>query len=209
MRITTSIMIAKVVAAIALTAGTAGTVALATTSTPTAPHTRTTSEFGTTDGAAPSSPVLATPMPTGAALAGPGGTTDAADEPDRSDGAGTAARTTPEAGARQATGRCRAASNVGATDHPGKAAESPAFADLSCTGPDAAADAGTGTRPEDRATVVPGNPEKKTGKPDDTGRPADDTQDEDEDEDAAKPGKAVGRTDDADRGRSGENSQDS
>ena len=66
----------------------------------------------------------------------------AADEPGRSGSAGTAARTTPEAKAPHPTGLCRASSNITTIDHPGKAADSPAFADLSCTDDDAAGDDG-------------------------------------------------------------------
>ena len=55
-------------------------------------------------------------------------------------GAGTAARTTPEAKAPHPTGLCRASSNITTIDHPGKAADSPAFVGLDCTDADARAD---------------------------------------------------------------------
>ena len=141
-RVTTSIMIAKAIAAIALTAGTAGSIALATTATPADLPARTTSESAAADDAASSSPVLAAPTPTGAALADPDGADDAAagDEPGRSGSAGTAARTTPEAKASHSTGLCRASSNITTIDHPGKAAGSPAFAGLDCDDADARAD---------------------------------------------------------------------
>ncbi len=75
----------------------------------------------------------------------------AADEPGRSGSAGTAARTTPEAKAPHPTGLCRASSNIATNDHPGKAADSPAFADLSCTDADARA-----TTPTPRPPPAPG-----------------------------------------------------
>ncbi len=188
MRITTSIMIAKAIAAIALTAGTAGGIALATSATPADLPARTTSESAATDDAASSSLVLAAPTPTGAALADPDGADDAAvaDEPGRSGSAGTAARTTPEAKAPHSTGLCRASSNITTLDHPGKAAGSPAFVGLDCDDADARADDAdaAATRP----TVAPGNPEQRTGKPDDAGRATDDTDTEDT---ADEPGSAA------------------
>ena len=189
MRVTTSIMIAKAIAAIALTAGTAGSIALATTATPADPPARTTSESAAADDAASSSLVLTTPTPTGAALADPDGAARAAaaDEPGRSGSAGTAARTTPEAKAPHPTGLCRASSNITTIDHPGKAADSPAFVGLDCTDADARADDAdaAATRPGGRPTVAPGNPEQRTGKPDDAGRATDDT---DGDDTAEEPG---------------------
>ena len=213
MRVTTSIMIAKAIAAIALTAGTAGSIALATTATPADPPARPTSESAAADDAASSSLVLTTPTPTGAALADPDGTARAAaaDEPGRSGSAGTAARTTPEAKAPHPTGLCRASSNIPSNGHPGKAADSPAFADLGCTDATPARTTPTpaATRPAGRPTVAPGNPEQRTGKPDDAGRATDDT---DGDDTAEKPGKAgygaAAHADTEDRGRSGEHRQD-
>jgi len=214
-RVTTSIMIAKAIAAIALTTGTAGSIALATTATPADPPARTTSESAADD-AASSALVLTTPTPTGAALADPDGTAHAAtaDEPGRSGSAGTAARTTPDAKAPHPTGLCRASSNITTIDHPGKAADSPAFADLSCTDDAAAGDDETdgeaaAARPAGRPSAAPGNPEQRTGKPDDAGQTRDDT---DRDDTAEKPGKAgdgaAAHADTDDRGRSGEHRQD-
>ena len=221
-RVTTSIMIAKAIAAIALTAGTAGGIALATTATPADPPARPASESAAADDAAASSLVLTTPTPSGAALADLDETAHAAaaDEPGRSGNAGTAARATPEAKAPHQTGLCRASSNIASDGHPGKAADTPAFADLSCTddaaagadatdeaaGADGAADA---ARPAGRPSAPPGNPEHRTGKPDDAGRATDDT---DGDDTAKKPGKAghgaAGHVDTEDRGQSGEHRQD-
>ncbi len=212
MRVTTSIMIAKAIAAIALTTGTAGSIALATTATPADPPARTTSESAADD-AASSALVLTTPTPTGAALADPDGTAHAAtaDEPGRSGSAGTAARTTPDAKAPHPTGLCRASSNITTPDHPGKAAGSPAFVGLDCDDADARADDtdAEDTRPGGRPTVAPGNPEQRTGKPDDAGQTRDDT---DGDDTAEEPGKAgdgaAAHADTEDRGRSGEHRQD-
>ena len=65
------------------------------------------------------------------------------------------------------------------------------------------------TRPGGRPSVAPGNPEQRTGKPDDAGHVTDDT---DGDDTAEKPGKAghgaAARADTDDRGRSGEHRQD-
>ena len=102
--------------------------------------------------------MLTTPTPTGAALADPDGTAHAAaaDEPGRSGGAGTAARTTPEAKAPHPTGLCRASSNIATDGHPGKAADSPAFADLSCTDDGRRVDGPTPTpRPPARRAAPP------------------------------------------------------
>jgi hypothetical protein len=212
-RVTTSIMIAKAIAAIALTAGTAGSIALATTATPADLPARTTSESAAADDVASSSLVLATPTPTGAALADPDGTAHAAaaDEPGRSGSAGIAARTTPDAKAPHPTSLCRASSNIQSDGHPGKATDSPAFADLSCTDADARADDAdeAATRPAGRPTVAPGNPEQRTGKPDDAGRATDDTDAEDTAEEPGKAGNgAAAHADTEDRGRSGEHRQD-
>jgi hypothetical protein len=212
-RITTSIMIAKAIAAIALTAGTAGSIALATSATPVDLPARTTSESAAADDAASSSLVLADPTPTGAVLADPDGAADAAaaDEPGRSGSAGTAARTTPEAKAPRSTGLCRASSNITTLDHPGKAAGSPAFVGLDCDDADARADDtdAEDTRPGGRPTVAPGNPEQRTGKPDDAGRASDDTDTEDT---ADEPGSAAdhggGHADTGERGKSEAHRQD-
>ena len=79
--VTSSIIIAKVIAAITLTASTAGGIALATTSTPADPHARTTSESTATGDTAPSSLLIASPTSTGALddpenLTGSDGTAD-------------------------------------------------------------------------------------------------------------------------------------
>jgi hypothetical protein len=196
-RTTTTIIVAKAIAAIALTASTAGSIALATTSTPADPHARTMSESAATGAAASPSLVVTTPTPTGAALDDSDATADAlAAEPSgRPGSAGTAARTTPEAKAPHPTGLCRASSKI-ATDHPGKAGASPAFADLRCADADADTDA---TRPTGRPSVAPGNPDRRTGKPDTAGRPEDGTDTENKPDKAAKLDKSA--DDHADRTR--------
>ena len=114
MHATSSIIIAKVIAAITLTASTAGGIALATTSTPVDPHARTTSESTATGDATPGSLMIASPTSTGPLdnpenLAGSGETTDtpAAAAPDPAGGTDVV-RTTPSAQAPHPTGRCRA-----------------------------------------------------------------------------------------------------
>ena len=206
-RVTTSIMIAKAIAAIALTAGTAGGIALATTATPADAPARTTSDSAARD-AASSSPVLTTPT-IGATPADPDEATDAAtgDESGRSGSAGPAARTAPEAKASHPPGLCGASSNNATSDDTDKAA------DPRCTDADAPADAGAATvDPAGPPTVAPGKPGKQTGKPDDAGRAADGNGAENTAEDTARPGKAVGHgaahTDKNDRGKSAEHRQD-
>ena len=176
---TSTIMIAKAIAAIALTASTAGGIALATTSTPVDPHPRTTSESAAITGdVLPSSLPLTTPGPTDAARADAeeeAEDTPAAEPDEQRTGTGTGrVRTTPAAKAPHPTGLCRASSNVATDGHPGKAAESPAFADLRCDAADADTDA-EATRPTGRPTVAPGNPDRRTGRPDTAGRPEDGT----------------------------------
>jgi hypothetical protein len=218
-RTTSAIMIAKVIAAITLTASTAGGVALATTSTPTDPHTRATSESAATDHDAASPLELPTASPTGADADGADTEADAeaaedallAGRSDRPGGAGTAARMTPTPQAPHATGLCRAASNLSA-DHPGKAADSPAFRDLSCA--DTADSTGT-SRPTDRPPVAPGNPDQHTGKPETAGNAQDGAEAEDKADKTEKAGKKEDPSDaqadgggNADRGKSGEHRQD-
>jgi hypothetical protein len=141
-RVTSSIMVVKAIAAIALTAGTAGGIALATTATPAGPQAETTSESAVRVAAAPSprSRQSTGDAPDGSAdtLVGPTG------------GAGTAVRRTPEAEAPRPTGPCRATSNVAA-------AQSPAFGDLSCV-------------VDGRPVPSTGGPAGAPGKPDDPGR---------------------------------------
>jgi hypothetical protein len=210
-------MIVKAIAAIALTASTAGGIALATrTRSPADPPARTISESDATD-AAPASLVVATPG-LGAAL----------DDPDRTAGAravtplgrpasaGTAARPTPASPAAHPTGLCQASSHI-TGDRAGKAAESPAFTDLSCTDADPDAQA---TRPTGRPSAAPRNPGERTGKPDTTDRANDNTDTDTPDEaEAEKPDKPAddqaedqaedqadaARTAKLDRGQSGEN----
>jgi hypothetical protein len=205
-RATSTFMVAKAIAAIALTASTAGGIALATSSTPADPPARTTSESAATD-AAPASLVVATPGP-GAVLDDPDGTAGAraAAPPGRPASAGTAAHP---------TGLCQASSHIG--DRAGKAAESPAFTDLSCTDADPDAQA---TRPTGRPSAAPRNPGERTGKPDTTDRANDNTDTDTPDEaEAEKPDKPAddqaedqaedqadaARTAKLDRGQSGEN----
>jgi len=216
---TSSIIIAKVIAAITLTASTAGGIALATTSTPDDPHARTTSESTTTGDAAPSL-VIASPTPTGSLddpedLAGfaEAAGTPAAGDPDRADDADDAVRATPSPKPVHPTGRCRALTNISEDGQAGKATASPAFTDLDCTQTDTAAEP---TRPTGRPDVAPGNPDQRTGKPDTIGNAKDDTATDE----AAKAEKAGKNEDDsnaeadtdgggtADRGKSGEHRQD-
>jgi hypothetical protein len=185
---TSTIMIAKAIAAICLTASTAGGIALATTSTPATPHPRTTSESAAAGDVHPSARPLTTPGPDDTALADPDGTADASDsEPsDRTSGAGPAAHPTPAAKAPHPTGLCQASSNVTTDGHPGKAADSPAFTDLHCDNADTDADTNAkATRPTGRPSVAPGNPDRRTGKPDTASRPKDGT------DTATKPEKAT------------------
>jgi hypothetical protein len=209
---TSSIIIAKVIAAITLTASTAGGIALATTSTPDSQHARTTSETTATGDTKPSL-VMASPTPTGSlddpedlaasdATAGP----LAAGAPDPAD---DAVRATPSPKTAHPTGRCRALTNI--SEHQaGKASGSPAFTDLNCAQTDTAAEP---TRPTGRPDVAPGNPDQHTGKPDTTGNANDDTATDDETERTSKPEKAADAqagSDDggtADRGKSGEHRQ--
>ena len=217
---TSSIIIAKVIAAITLTASTAGGIALATTSTPADPPARTTSETTATGDAAPSlgiaSPTSAGALDDPENLAGSDGTTGAlaAGTADTAGDAHGAVRTTPPPKAPHPTGRCRALTNISEDDQAGKATESPAFTDLSCS------EAGTAagpTRPTGRPDVAPGNPERRTGKPDTTANAnggaeaegkAERTEKAGNNEDAsdAQAGRDVGGT--ADRGKLGEHRQD-
>jgi hypothetical protein len=215
---TSSIIIAKVIAAITLTASTAGGIALATTSTPVDPHARTTSESTATGDATPGSLMIASPTSTGPLdnpgnLAGSGQTTDtpAAAAPDPAGGTDVV-RTTPSAQAPHPTGRCRALSNLSEDNQAGKATQSPAFTTLDC--PQAGTAAGS-IRPTGRPDIAPGNPDQRTGKPDTTRNANDGAETEAEksekagtSEDApdAQANTHRGRT--ADRGKSGENRQD-
>jgi hypothetical protein len=122
-RVTSSVIIAKVIAAITLTASTAGGIALATTSTPAGPQARTTSETTATSDAAPSL-VITSPASAGALddpenLAASDGTAEAlgAEAPDA---AGGAVRTTPSPKAPHPTGRCRALTNLSEDGQAGK-----------------------------------------------------------------------------------------
>jgi len=207
---TSSIIIAKAIAAITLTASTAGGIALATTSTPASPPARTTSESTATGD--PASPlVITSPTPTGSlddpedlAASDETAGTHAAGAPDPADGA---VRTTPSPKTAHPTGRCRALTNI---SEAGKASNSPAFTGLHCAQTDTAAEP---TRPTGRPDVAPGNPDQHTGKPDPTGNPNEDTATDDETERTGKPEKAAdaqagsdgGGT--ADRGKSGEHPQ--
>ena len=161
-RVTSSVIIAKVIAAITLTAGTAGGIALAATSTPADPHARAISETTASGDAAPSL-VIASPTSTGALddpenLDGSDGTTGAhaAEAPDTASGADGAVRTSPSPSpspkAPHPSGRCSALTNLSADD---QATKSPAFTDLSCS------EAGTAAgpaRPTGRPDVAPGKP---------------------------------------------------
>jgi hypothetical protein len=187
---TSTIMIAKAIAAICLTASTAGGIALATTSTPADPHPRTTSESAAAGDVLPSALPLTTPGAADTALADPDGTADASDSQpsDHTSGADTAAHPTPAAKAPHPTGLCRASSNVATDGHPGKAADSPAFTDLHCDNAEAGTNA-EATRPTGRPSVAPGNPDRRTGKPDTAGRPTDHTDTATKPEKATKPDK--------------------
>ena len=218
-RVTSSVIIAKVIAAITLTAGTAGGIALAATSTPADPHARAISETTASGDAAPSL-VIASPTSTGALddpenLDGSDGTTGAhaAEAPDTASGADGAVRTTPSPSpspkAPHPTGRCSALTNLSADD---QATKSPAFTDLSCS------EAGTAAgpaRPTGRPDVAPGKPanagnaanananagaeaEGKAERAEKAGK--------NEDASDAQAGRGVGGT--ADRGKSGEHRQD-
>jgi hypothetical protein len=222
-RATSSIIIAKVIAAITLTAGTAGGITLATTSTPADPHHVTSESTGTGD-AASSSLVVDSPTSPGALddpedLTGSGGTADApaAGAPDATGGTEDAVRATPSPKAPHPTGRCRALSNISEDGQAGKAAESPAFADLSCTEADTKGGGTGSTRSTGRPDVPPGNPEQRTGKPDTAGSANDSTEAENkagrtekaskiEDASDGQAGRDSGGT--ADRGKSGEHRQD-
>jgi hypothetical protein len=163
MRTTTTIMVAKAIAAIALTASTAGGVALATHSSPTTPRDKsssTTAKAAASDALAADLTSLTTAPST--ALADDHARPDTPVGPAR-DGEENGKATTDRASASAAhpTGRCQALSNISGTAQPGKAADSPAFADLSCS------DNGTATaKHTGRPTAPPGNPDQRTGKPD-------------------------------------------
>ena len=207
-RVTSSVIIAKVVAAITLTASTAGGIALATTSTPADPLARAISEPTASGGTAPSL-VIASPTSTRALddpenLDGSNGTTEAlaAEAPDT---AGGAVHTTPSPDASRPTGRCRALTNVSEDDQAGKATDSPAFTDLSCR------EAGTAAgpaRPTGRPDVAPGKPANAGNADDGAEGKAERTEKAGKNEDAsdAQAGRDVGGT--ADRGKSGEHRQD-
>ena len=204
---TSTIMVAKAIAAIALTASTAGGIALATSTTPADPPARTTSESAATDAAPaslsspPPGPERCWTIPTGRlAHARPA-------PPGRPASAGTAAHP---------TGLCQASSHI-TGDRAGKAAESPAFTDLSCTDADPDAQA---TRPTGRPSAAPRNPGERTGKPDTTDRANDNTDTDtpaeaeaekpdkpadDRAEDQAEDQADAARTGKLDRGQSGEN----
>ena len=221
---TSSIIIAKVIAAITLTASTAGGIALATTSTPADPHARTTSESTDTRDTTPSSLVIASPTSTGALddpenVAGSDGTagTPAAGAPDAASDAHGAVRTTPSPKAPHPNGRCRAFENISEDDQAGKATQSPAFTDLSCT--EADTDPGTAagsTGPTGRPDIAPGNPAQRTGKPATAGNANDSAEAEGKAERTEKAGKNEDASDaqadtdggeTADRGTSGEHRQ--
>jgi hypothetical protein len=210
-RITTSIMIAKAIAAIALTAGTAGGIALATSSAPADPYARPISESATVAAAASPFPVVTAPTPARAAPADLEGTAGALapERPGRAGGAGTTVRTTPGTEAPHPTGPCRGASNVAADGHPGKAAGSPSLSDLTCAGAGTDTDEDAAGRPTGRPTAAPGNPEQRTGRPDGAGRPTDGVEDEDTaGESGRTAGQKAARADDEARGQSGEHRQD-
>jgi hypothetical protein len=176
-RAASTFMIAKAVAAIALTASTAGGIALATTSTPADPPARPTREAVATNSAGPPSLVSAVPGP-GAALVDPQPAADpsvAASNP--SDGARTPVRPTPAPQVARPTGPCRASAGCADAD-PGAAARP-------------SADPGTAARPtppKGRPSAAPGNPDRRTGKPDTaTDRAKDGTTDKDKPEKTGKP----------------------
>lgn len=213
---TSSIIIAKVIAAITLTASTAGGIALANNSTPTDQPARTTSE-STDTGATFSSLVTPSPAPDGsldggANLAGSDGTNNASLTGAPGPAAADTVRATPSPKAPHPTGRCRALSNISDEGQAGKATDSPAFTGLTC--PKADTDGSTATetvRPTGRPDVAPGNPDQRTGKPDTTGRTQDAEVSDDETEKSDKAGKNEGDTDTdeaASRGKSGEHRQD-
>jgi hypothetical protein len=162
---TTTIMVAKAIAAIALTASTAGGVALATHSSPNAPKQQlhsTTDQAVTQDGLASEvnrltttpSDAIADGHPRPEPPVGPGQDGEDSDK---------AVNDRAAAGASHPTGRCRALSNISDADQSGKAADSPAFADLSCADN---ANATATAKPTGRPTAARGNPEQSTGKPD-------------------------------------------
>jgi hypothetical protein len=158
---TTTIMLAKAIAAIALTASTAGGVALATDSRSTPPE----GQVAAGGERATTSDTLAADLPAASTTASPAGPQDAG-RPGTSfappaDDDGAKAVRSQSASAAHPTGLCRALSNVSPADHPGKAADSPAFADVTCSD--------DGTDPAQRTgrpTAPPGNPDQQTGKPD-------------------------------------------
>jgi hypothetical protein len=221
---TSAIVITKAIAAIALTASTAGGIALATTATPAEPQARTTTASSPTGEAAASSLLAITPEPDEETRLDDAGEVPTTGAPGPRGGAAGA---TPETKAvnpnpnpnPNPTGRCRAASNNSAADDKaGKAAESPAFADLSCTDTDPGTDGAAGaTRPTGRPDVPPGNPGRRTGKPDTDDRSQEEAAGEGGPDRADKPDKSAddrpgaaragdaGRAEKADRGESGEN----
>ena len=151
-RVTTSIMIAKAIAAIALTASTAGGIALATTSTPADPHARPASESAATGDARP--PPWCSPPRRRAELRSPTLTNGArcrrhAGSPPvgASGSAGDAAARRDTRGEGPAPDRAGAAlRRTSPSDgHPAQGRpDTPAFADLSCTEAAAGADATEG-----------------------------------------------------------------
>ena len=167
MRTTTTIMVAKAIAAIALTASTAGGVALATHSSPTTPRDQSSSTTAKAAAAkAAASDALAADLTSqttapSTALADDHARPDTPVGPAR-DGEENSKATNARASASAAhpTGRCQALSNISSTAQPGKAADSPAFADLSCS------DNATTKQHTGRPTAPPGNPDQRTGKPD-------------------------------------------
>lgn len=161
MRTTTTIMVAKAIAAIALTASTAGGVALATHSSPTTPRDQsssTTTKAAASDALAADLTSLTTAPST--ALADDHARPDTPVGPARNGEENSkATNARASSSAAHPTGRCQALSNISDDDQPGKATDSPAFTDLSCS------DNGTATKPTGRPTAPPGNPDQRTGKP--------------------------------------------
>ena len=162
MRTTTTILVAKAIAAIALTASTAGGVALATHSSPTTPRDQlnsTTAKAAASDAHAADLTSLTTTPST--ALADDHARPDTPVGPARDDEENSkATNERASASAAHPTGRCQALSNISGTDQ-GKAADSPAFTGLDCS------DNGTATtKSTGRPTAPPGNPDQRTGKPD-------------------------------------------
>ena len=212
MNATSSIIIAKVIAAITLTASTAGGIALATTSSPADPHARTTSESTDAGDAAPSSLVIASPTSTRAlgdpeSLTGAGGAADTpgAEAHGAVGDAHRAVRTTPSPKAPHPTGRCRAFDNLSEHDQAGKATASPAFTDLDCSDADTeAATPGGSIRPTGRPDVAPGNPEQRTGKPDAAGNANDGAEAKGEADRSEK----AGKNEDASDARAGQAGRD-